>query len=191
MNVALEPAGQPSYCASFFSRMDPMKRFLLSCLVAAGLCLPLSGCFSARLIIPSVQPAERHRHWVNGFLWGLVGGETSAEMSCGQRLVAAMETKRSVGNYLVSWLTLGIYSPSTVIVTCGQGYQNYYQGSAAAGPVRAPAMAMQAPIYIQPPPQAPMYPPAYVTAAAPPQLPAVAPSPQPPVSSPLPSVRQP
>jgi hypothetical protein len=124
--------------------------------------LASTGCTHKVVIrFPHVQPGppqDRHKTWVNGFLWNLVGGETDVSRFCGHRPVAMVETKRSFGNSIVSWLTFGIYTPMWARITCG----------VAAAPLPAP----YPPGTYQPPPQqAPMYmqpsPPAYVPPPAP------------------------
>lgn len=96
-----------------------------SLLLAGALCV-LPGCFRVQALIPDAAPAETHTQWVNGFFWGSVGGTVDAARYCGGRPVAAVETKRSVGNYLIELVTLGIYTPSHVSVTCGQPRYGQY-----------------------------------------------------------------
>lgn len=94
-----------------------LARFLLSALLG-GSVLVSSGCFHSAVLMPTVPPGDKHSTWVNGWLWGSVGGQVSADIFCQGRGVARVDTKRSVGNILVSWVTLGIYTPSHVSVTC-------------------------------------------------------------------------
>jgi hypothetical protein len=94
-----------------------LSRLVLSTLLGGSL-LASSGCFHSAVLMPTVPPGERHSTWVNGWLWGSVGGQISADIYCQGRGVARIDTKRSVGNILVSWVTLGIYTPSHVSVTC-------------------------------------------------------------------------
>lgn len=126
-----------------------MKRALL-------LSVLLVGCtHHVRVENPYFRPAERHKAWVNGFLWNLVGGRVNVTEFCGDRPVAAIDTRKSFGNAIVGWLTLGIYTPMHVTVTCGEIRQSAF-GQAA------PPMAPQ-PVYVQPAPAyAPSQPPVYV-----------------------------
>ena len=79
------------------------------------------GCtHHVRIDNPYYRAADVHKTWVNGFLWNLVGGRVSITEFCGDRPIAAIDTRRSFGNALVSWLTLGIYTPTRVRVTCAQ-----------------------------------------------------------------------
>lgn len=87
---------------------------------AVVLAILLFGCtHRVSIVFPNVVPADRHKTWVNGWLWDLVGGETSAARFCGDRPVSRIQTAKSFGNHLVSWLTLGIYTPMHATITCG------------------------------------------------------------------------
>lgn len=88
-------------------------------MLSSALCM-MPGCFKVQALMPDAIPAERHTQWVNGFFFGSVGGTVDAAHYCGGRPVASIETKRSVGNYLIELVTLGIYTPSHVSITCGQ-----------------------------------------------------------------------
>ncbi|HND09668.1 MAG TPA: hypothetical protein PKL17_07100 [Pseudomonadota bacterium] len=92
-----------------------------------------SGCFKTTAIIPTYPMAmsETRTMWTNGFFWGAVGDTVDTGAVCGGRPVMRVTTDRSFGNAVVSWVTLGIYTPSRLRVTCGQApvhagyYQNY------------------------------------------------------------------
>lgn len=105
---------------------------------AGGGLLLSSGCFRASVIVPSNPPADEHSTWVNGWLWGSVGGTVSADNFCGGRPVSRVETKRSVGNVLVSWITLGIYTPTKVSITCSNPYGAPTHPYAPYAPAPAP-----------------------------------------------------
>lgn len=123
--------------------------------LAAALALS-AGCYHVHVVVPNTPPTDYHRQWVNGFLWGAVGGGVDTARFCGGRPVSRITTLRSFGNMFMSWLTFGIYTPSTVVVACGQG-------SGYGGP--AP---YQPPYYPQPQPQ-PQPPPYYSQPPAQPQ----------------------
>jgi len=110
------------------SRSRISSNFLKTLVLGGALCFA-PGCFKVQTLLPDTVPAEKHTQWVNGFFWGAVGGTVDAARYCGGRPVASVETKRSVGNYLIELVTLGIYSPSHVSITCGQpkypGYGGY------------------------------------------------------------------
>jgi len=80
----------------------------------------LSGCFKTTAIIPNQAPAETHARWAHGFFWGAVGGWVDTAQMCGGRPVARITTDRSAGNIVMQWITLGIYTPTRVRVTCAQ-----------------------------------------------------------------------
>ncbi len=58
----------------------------------------------------------------SGWLYGLVPPSTvAAEEDCGNRGVAVVETQLSFVNRLVHVLTLGIHTPMSITVICGDG----------------------------------------------------------------------
>lgn len=132
---------------SIFSK--PMKRssfsanFVKTLLLGGALCFA-PGCFKVQTLLPDTVPAEKHTQWVNGFFWGAVGGTVDAARYCGGRPVASVETKRSVGNYLIELVTLGIYTPSHVSITCGQPRYPGYGGGGYMMPAPVPAPAYPA-----------------------------------------------
>lgn len=107
--------------------------------------LSMVGCFKVHVVIPNTVPTDAHGRWVNGWLWGAVGGHVDASHFCGGRPIARISTKRSFGNLFVSWITFGIYTPSYVTVVCGQG----------GGFAPAPAQPMYTPPVAAPPTYAP------------------------------------
>ena len=141
--------------------------------LAAALALS-AGCYHVQVVVPNTPPTDYHRQWVNGFLWGAVGGGVDTARFCGGRPVSRVSTHRSFGNLFMSWLTFGIYTPSTVVVACGQG--GGYGGPAPYQPPYYPQPQPQPqPYYSQPPqPQPPQ--PYYVQ---PPGQPAAPSAPQP------------
>jgi hypothetical protein len=84
--------------------------------------LLLSGCYHATIetgLTPSTVTLEER--WANSWIYGLVPPKTintSARCTTG---VARVETQLSFLNQLVGLLTLGIYTPMDVRVTCAQG----------------------------------------------------------------------
>jgi hypothetical protein len=81
-----------------------------------------AGCFHQ--VVQTGRPAGSNvidMPWVSGWLWGLVAPppiETRSQCPSG---VATVETEMSFMNGLVSALTLGIYSPQHVRITCSSG----------------------------------------------------------------------
>lgn len=96
-----------------------LARFVMTSALLVGL-TGLSGCFKTTAIIPNQAPAETHTRWAHGFFWGAVGGWVDTAQMCGGRPVARITTDRSIGNMAVQWITLGIYTPTRVRVTCAQ-----------------------------------------------------------------------
>ncbi len=93
---------------------------LSAALVAVSLS---SGCASYHTVVKTgVEPGPRQVEdkWADSWVGGLVPPDSvDAEPGCGDGGVAVVETKISFLNALVSTLTLGIYSPMEIIVTCG------------------------------------------------------------------------
>lgn len=83
--------------------------------------IALLGCFHATIetgATPSNVVIEKH--WASGWIFGLVPPstiETAAKCPSG---VAKVETKLSFLNQLVSLLTLSIYTPMDIQVTCAE-----------------------------------------------------------------------
>ena len=79
----------------------------------------LSGCYHA--VIDTGRTPNNvsiNRAWAHGFLWGLVPPsvtETAQKCPAG---AAKVETKQSFLNLLAGRLTYGLYSPTTVSVSC-------------------------------------------------------------------------
>lgn len=107
--------------------------------VLAGVLVCAPGCFRTTAIIPTHPSAETHTRWVNGFLWGAVGDVVDTSAMCGGRPVTKISTDRSPGNMLVQLVTLGLYTPSRISVTCAAPYGNGY--SYWAPPVAVPPVA--------------------------------------------------
>jgi Bor protein len=96
-----------------------------------GLVAVLSGCYHATVETgakPSTVMVEKK--WASGWIFGLVPPktiETQAKCNTG---VSKVETQLSFLNMLVSALTLNIYSPMDIRVTCAEGAS----GSALVSP---------------------------------------------------------
>lgn len=125
--------------------------------LAAGLLLATGGgCFHVSVVMPDTLPTDSHRLWVRGFFWGAIGTAVHAGSLCAGRQVARVSTQRSAGNLLVSWLTLGIYTPSTVTIVCGQPVSSYAVPAVAPSgyslhPTNVPPEAQPA-LPLRPPP---------------------------------------
>lgn len=91
-------------------------------IAATGVALLLSGCYHATVetgLTPSTLTLEQR--WANSWIYGLVPPETINTSARCPNGVARVETQLSFLNQLVGVLTLGIYTPMDVRVTCAQG----------------------------------------------------------------------
>ena len=85
-------------------------------------CFVLVGCYHANIETGRAAGSQRiEKEWANGFLWGLVppdpitAQETTKTCTDG---VSKVETQHSFLNGLVGAVTLGIYTPIDITVTC-------------------------------------------------------------------------
>ncbi|WP_419937765.1 Bor family protein [Candidatus Palauibacter sp.] len=82
-----------------------------------------TGCASYHAVVKTgIDPGPRkvEDKWADSWVGGLVPPDSvDAEPGCGEGGVAMVETRISFLNGLVSTLTLGIYSPMEIVVTCG------------------------------------------------------------------------
>ena len=94
-----------------------MKRLGRAALLAVVLA---TGCYKATFIRdPGVQKGVERDEWVDFFIFGLVG-ERSFEVRqfCPDGRVAQVQTGGNFGTGIVSAVTIGIYTPRKVWVTC-------------------------------------------------------------------------
>lgn len=81
-----------------------------------------AGCFTYHYVNRSVIPGETHRSWGSFFLWGIIGHQyVDVREYCGQGEIREVNVGTNFFTWLVSSLTLGIYSPRVVVVQCGRG----------------------------------------------------------------------
>jgi len=85
----------------------------------------LLGCFQHTYyantdLVP--EPYPRYVEWNHYFLWGLVDGSgpVNVDAICPEG-VSVVHNETNVVNWLLTFLTAGIYAPTTVEVTCVQG----------------------------------------------------------------------
>ncbi len=94
-----------------------MRRLALVLVLAIG----LGGCYHVTVntgITPGTQ--QIHQPWAKSFVYGLVPPETVEAMEqCGSAGVARVESQITFLNGLVSVLTLSIFTPMDILVTCG------------------------------------------------------------------------
>ncbi len=88
----------------------------------------LTGCASHHaVVVTGIEPGPRkvEDKWVDSYLDGVVPPDrVDAGTGCGEDGVAIVETRISFMNQLVSALTLGIYSPMEIVVTCGSAEES-------------------------------------------------------------------
>ena len=104
---------------------------------AAALPVLLAGCYHATIetgLTPSTEVLEQS--FASSWIYGLVPPKTVTTTSRCPGGVARVETQLSFVNQLVGFLTLGIYTPMHIRVTCAQA-----AASAAATTLRIPAAA--------------------------------------------------
>lgn len=81
--------------------------------------LSLTGCAKATFVQPGNVGQDRHEEWTDFYVFGLVGEEhIDARKFCPDR-VAQVRTGANAGTLVVTILTIGIYAPRKVYVTCG------------------------------------------------------------------------
>jgi Bor protein len=80
-----------------------------------------TACYHATIdtgLTPSNVTVEKH--WANGWIYGLVPPATIETAQKCPSGVARVETQLSFLNQLVSFLTIGIYTPMNVKIQCAQ-----------------------------------------------------------------------
>jgi hypothetical protein len=83
------------------------------------LLLGISGCYKASFYQGSTVRGTQHEEWTNFFLFGLVGHDrVDVREFCPNSQVAALRSGGNFGTSLVSVLTVGIYTPRKVYVSC-------------------------------------------------------------------------
>ncbi len=88
-------------------------------LLLAVTSLTFTACYHATVetgLAPGMQTLEDK--WATGWIYGLVPPSTVDTMERCPAGVARVETQLSFANQLVSFLTIGIYTPMEIVVTC-------------------------------------------------------------------------
>ncbi len=95
----------------------------------AGL-VALSGCYHAT-VDTGVAPSKLviDKQWASGWIMGLVPPSTVATAARCPAGVSKVETRLSFLNQLVSFLTVSIYTPMHIRVTCAEGMAKPANGS--------------------------------------------------------------
>lgn len=93
-------------------RMKYVAPVLLAC------CLLLTGCYQARMTTgKEASNTVVEKKWASSFIYGLVPARVDVSNECPNGIASA-ERIFSFPNMLVNTLTLGIYLPQSVKVTC-------------------------------------------------------------------------
>jgi hypothetical protein len=88
----------------------------------AALLLLSAGCYHASVETGMKAGNDKiEKEWASGFAWGLVGPDPIEAQSKCTSGVSKVETEHSFLNSLVQVVTLGIYTPMHLTVTCGSG----------------------------------------------------------------------
>jgi hypothetical protein len=90
-----------------------------SLLLAAALLLP--GCYAVKYQTRRPRGGPQHVIGADFFFWGLVGSKDVDLDTLCPNGVHEWRNEASAVNGLVSVLTLGIYSPRTIVVDCAGG----------------------------------------------------------------------
>ncbi|OLE62946.1 MAG: hypothetical protein AUG04_07585 [Deltaproteobacteria bacterium 13_1_20CM_2_69_21] len=95
-----------------------MKRLGSAALLAV--LLGAAGCYKATFIRdPNAVKGMEQDKWLDFWLWGLVNEqEMDVKQFCPDGRVAQVVTGGNFGTGIVTLLTLGIYAPRKVYVTC-------------------------------------------------------------------------
>lgn len=88
-----------------------------------AIALSAGGCYRAAVSTGLEAAAEPNRQsrWTHSWFAGLIGpGDFAAADFCGGGNAAVVETKHTFLNLLVETVTLFVYAPVTVTVTCAR-----------------------------------------------------------------------
>ncbi len=88
--------------------------------MTGALLLATSGCYKATFYKnASVVKGEEHDEWTDFFVFGMVGNEhIDVKKFCANGDAAVIRTGANVGTGVIGVLTIGIYTPRKVYVTC-------------------------------------------------------------------------
>jgi len=95
-----------------------MNRTLLPLAALAIAAAATMGCYKATFVSPEAPKANTIEQWNDFYLFGLVGEEEiDVRRFCASE-AAVVRTGGNVGTDVVTVLTLGIYAPRKVYITC-------------------------------------------------------------------------
>ena len=84
----------------------------------------LTGCMSTKFVLdpkwnPQTKPA--YEDYFDGWWWGLDGrAEVSLQKVCMDQRPLAFQRVKTGEDIVISFVTLGIYTPTTVKIWCGE-----------------------------------------------------------------------
>jgi Bor protein len=94
-----------------------MKPSSLLALVVS--CAVLGACYHATITTGATPSSDQiSQPWASGWIYGLVPPSTVEAAAKCPNGVAQVETQHSFLNELVGFLTIGIYTPMSILVTC-------------------------------------------------------------------------
>lgn len=90
------------------------------------LLIPLSACYHAT-VTTGARPSNMkiENKWASSWVYGLVPPSAVETMDRCPAGVAQVDTQLSFLNQLVSGLTLGIFTPMEIVVTCADGENDH------------------------------------------------------------------
>jgi len=100
--------------------MRKVVRTFASLALLAGSMLT-TGCYKATFIDPNAVAGAEHEEWLDFFVFGTVGTEEYDVRKFCSGPVAVVRTGGNFATGLVSLLTIGIYMPRKIYVTCAAG----------------------------------------------------------------------
>jgi hypothetical protein len=88
----------------------------------AAVCLLASACYH-QIVQTGRTPGTTvvQKPWTATWAWGLVAAQPIDVSQQCRNGIATVDTQLTVPNWLATLVTLGIYSPRSVTVTCAQG----------------------------------------------------------------------
>jgi hypothetical protein len=98
-----------------------MRSSLKLVLPLLAACILFTGCWQAK-VTTNKDPGSKvvEKKWVPSFVFGLVGAKVDVSGECPNGIASAQRTI-SVPNGLVGVVTLNLFLPQTVTVTCAAG----------------------------------------------------------------------
>lgn len=101
---------------------SPFLRILRTAIGIGLLAVALPGCFTYTFQDKRYKAGEVQDQWRNFFLFGIIGeAEVNVTDFCPGGEAAEVAVGSNGATWLVSWLTMGIYTPNKIYVRCAEG----------------------------------------------------------------------